>query len=986
MGSGGSISALLVAGLLVGLALPAGAFQPVNQNQTYEIRLPEYDTEGYQSTDGKVGGAQVVDALVNRYGGNWKVQSWNSRTGTPRWVYGTSAKVADEIRDAADAERLARQIVSQNEDVLRADPRQLRLTATPNAAGKWAVHLQQTWNGMDVWGATVRIVFSEDGRLMLMGSDYHPNITLSPVPVVSEGQATDLARADVPFNRATDSVIGRGELLVLPYPISASEVEYHLVWRVRVHTEDPLGTWVTHVDAQTGRILWRYNDISFAYSGTTSTQVQYQSYCDGIVPMTLPYLRITVTGVGTVNSDVHGDWSIAGTGGARSVTSDLYGPYVDVNNIQGTQAAFTGTAQENTPFTVSFLDANARKDERDTFDAVNDVHDFFQTFAPGFGYSNARITANVNRSSTCNAYWDGTINFYMAGGGCANTGEMQQVVQHEFTHGVQNAILGDQGNEGLGEGNADICGNLMTQDPIIGRGFYTGNCTSGIRNSLNTLRYPGDVVGQEIHSAGQVIAGFNWDAMVLLQAQYGESIGTYISAKRWHDGRVLLHPMYQTDQVLATFVADDDNGNLDDGTPHHAIFCQAATNHGFSCPEVLVGVYVSHDGKPYSGDRTVGYDVRGIFTSLPIGVGSIVAGSVLTHYRVDGGSYTDLPMTATGNADEYGTLIPAQPYGSVVEYYLSASDNLGHSGTSPKTAPTELHYFQVNDTFADEMETQTAWTVGATDDNASSGSWVRVDPIGSTSTSGFQAQPEDDHTPAPGTICWVTGQGTVGGAPGDADVDGGKTTLFSPKFDLNDATDVAVSYWKWFSNNRGNSPSLDYWKVDVSNDGGTTWISVENTLNSTTEAWVQNSFNLATYIATPGIVQFRFIAEDLAPGSLIEAGVDDFLLTAVFDVTDAGDNFSVRLVTGLQQNAPNPFGPATDIRFRLATPGTVTLAIYDASGRRVADLANGTMTAGDHHILWNGTDASGRPVAAGTYFCRLIADGKDYSARMVLIK
>ena len=34
-------------------------------------------------------------------------------------------------------------------------------------------------------------------------------------------------------------------------------------------------------------------------------------------------------------------------------------------------------------------------------------------------------------------------------------------------------------------------------------------------------------------------------------------------------------------------------------------------------------------------------------------------------------------------------------------------------------------------------------------------------------------QPEDDHTPAPGTICFVTGQGTPGGAVGEADVDGG---------------------------------------------------------------------------------------------------------------------------------------------------------------------------------------------------------------------
>jgi Zn-dependent metalloprotease len=200
--------------------------------------------------------------------------------------------VADGIHDA-DAERLARQVISQNADVLRANPRDLRLTATPYAAGKWAAHFQQTWNGLDVWDATVRILFSESGRLMLMGSNFNQEIQLSPVAAISEAQAIEIARSDLPFNLATDRIDGPSTLLVLPYPLSESQVEHHLVWRVRVRTEDPLGIWVTHVDAHTGKILWRYNDVCFAYGGTTSTQVQFLNYCDGIVPMTLPYLRIT---------------------------------------------------------------------------------------------------------------------------------------------------------------------------------------------------------------------------------------------------------------------------------------------------------------------------------------------------------------------------------------------------------------------------------------------------------------------------------------------------------------------------------------------------------------------------------------------------------------------------------------------------------------------------------------------------------------------
>ena len=100
------------------------------------------------------------------------------------------------------------------------------------------------------------------------------------------------------------------------------------------------------------------------------------------------------------------------------------GPYVTVANYNGAEAAFSGTAAENVPFTVRFDDTNARHDERDTFDAVNDIHDFFELFAPGFAYTNAHINAYVNRTDGyCpgNAWWDGTINFCAGSSQYGNT-------------------------------------------------------------------------------------------------------------------------------------------------------------------------------------------------------------------------------------------------------------------------------------------------------------------------------------------------------------------------------------------------------------------------------------------------------------------------------------------------------------------------------------------------------------------------------------
>jgi len=976
---------LIVGGTAFAITAPDG-YDDLN------INMPDYRFIKHDGYDRDMGSMQATTALENRYGGKWAVYSWNSLSGTPRHIYGTSAQVTGDITSAAQLEDVARGVIADNAVVLKTDGSNLRLHATPNAMGKWVAHFQQIYHGLDVWEAKVRVAFSDSGKLMLMGSDYFDNITVNPNPSIGAMAAQDISLADLPFDASTDRIEAEPVLMVLPVALSETEVEHHLVWRTRIRTQDPLGIWVSHVDAHSGEILWRFNDIHFAYSGDTEIDSQVYGWCDGITITNMPYVDISVSGIGMVTSDENGDWYIAGSGGNRTVSVQLDGPYVTVDNYRGGEATFTGTASENVPYTVDFATATGRQDERTTFDAVNDVHDFFDQFDATFGYSNAHINAYVNRTDGyCpgNAWWDGTINFCDAGGSYGNTGELQQVVHHEFGHGVQAHILsGSQGNEGLGEGNSDILGNLITQDNIIGRGFYSGNCVSGIRNSDNNLQYPDDLDGS-VHHDGQIIAGFNWDAMLLLQDMYdvGSSAwnteGTIKSAERWHFGRVLGHPFYQDDQVFWTFVADDDNGNLDDGTPHHAIFCEAASNHSYDCPEILVGVFVDHEAYPYTGDFLAGYDIVGTAVSIPSGDGEINEGTAALYYSVDGGGFNSVALIATGNPDEFMAHIPAQSDGSVVEYYLFAENDLGSSGTSPEDAPASLHYFQVNDEFPDEMEFDTAWHRGdIMEETAGTGRWERADPVG-TSYSGNVVQPGDDHTAAPGTDCWVTG--ASGGSAGDNDVDGGRTHLYSPRFDLAGAVDVSISYWRYYTNNLGNNPNDDPWIVQISNDDGVTWTDVENSTASP-NAWEQITFDLDTYFPTPGMVQMRFIAIDEGSGSLVEALIDDFILTGFFDMTGVDDGVSVEFVTHLGQNHPNPFNPKTEIRFSLSQNGPTSLKIYDAQGRLVKTLIDGVLQAGQREVVWSGDDASGRPVASGVYFYKLVTPEKSVSRRMVLLK
>ncbi len=84
--------------------------------------------------------------------------------------------------------------------------------------------------------------------------------------------------------------------------------------------------------------------------------------------------------------------------------------------------------------------------------------------------------------------------------------------------------------------------------------------------------------------------------------------------------------------------------------------------------------------------------------------------------------------------------------------------------------------------------------------------------------------------------------------------------------------------------------------------------------------------------------------------------------------------------------APNPFNPLTTLDYTLAISGRVELTVYDAFGRRVATLVDGTQAAGRHQLAWEAVDAHGMPLPSGVYVGRLRAGGSELVQKLVLTK
>ena len=88
----------------------------------------------------------------------------------------------------------------------------------------------------------------------------------------------------------------------------------------------------------------------------------------------------------------------------------------------------------------------------------------------------------------------------------------------------------------------------------------------------------------------------------------------------------------------------------------------------------------------------------------------------------------------------------------------------------------------------------------------------------------------------------------------------------------------------------------------------------------------------------------------------------------------------------LYQNYPNPFNPSTTISFDLPSKSSVTLSIFNITGRKVATIVERQLPSGHHKFEWNGLDYSGHETASGIYFYKLESENFRAVKKMILLR
>ncbi len=986
--------------LILGLLLCCSTLAIAHGDETLRVRLPD---ETITHTTWRTAPSAAFSKLGSALGRfaqahpDWEFQV-DTRTGSPHRAWGRGIRIEGHthVHDQESIAAAAWSFLRAHAAMLNVDPSQVRLLSAHFVGDKAHAQFIQTWRGMDVLNAHVRVRMTRDARVFLFGSDAFAAIDAVEVPEIGAEAARGFATAGFLEEPAAEAFEDRG-VHVLPL-MHADRVEHRLVRNVLVRLHDD-EHWDTYVDASSGVVLWRRNLImqfrgddgpgnatTSVVNGRVTMRVPIDSWMWGDTIMPVRNQHVAIAGT-TVTTDSLGRFSVdIGAAPTATLVTRLSGPYARARRADSSQTQRTASilqaVQPGQVVEIHWDDSNSNAAERSVFFHMNVVRDFTRSYDAGplLASLDKQMDGIVNKGDIiCNAFWNGrSVNFARAGmngvSDCGNTGEIPDVIYHEYGHAINtfiySKVTGRSMRDGaLSEATADITANMLRDDPRIGIGFMKGSGDGTIRNSDNTLRFPQNLVG-EIHTDGMILTGAVWDMR--------EAIGIDLSRRLTHEARNAVpdganHGDAFADYFLEILAADDDDGDLSNGTPNSPAIVEAFVRHGIPASAMTL----AHVPLTDQAADTSGYPVSGsVSFSQSIIENLMQLAHARIRYTIDDWKTSDTVELAIDQQTRvFAGVFPAQPAGSIVRYYVEVADAYGSATRIPAT--TSYLFLvgfrsRINETF----ETEGGWT---TNTDASSGAWVRARPIGTydkdrgTPPDVTWLQPNADNTSVDGTgACWVTGNAQAVFGMDENDVDAGKTVLTSRMYDLRGMNAPIIRYYRWFSNYLASGGTgSGRWTSRISDDGGVTWKSLEYSRQHDPQ-WNVQIVRLEQHLSLTDSFVVQFTVSDGTPGAIVEGALDDFEILESAGAVSSTESIPVPQEIRLEQNFPNPFNPTSSIAFSIPSPMRVTLSVHSLLGTHVATLIDGALDAGRHAALF---DARTLPSGHYVYTLRVGPDG-----------
>ncbi|MBI2787481.1 MAG: PepSY domain-containing protein [Elusimicrobia bacterium] len=316
----------LFAVILLAAALPASAVRPSQKAKTEARRFGLDKLERGAPKGPRAGLLNEFSRFNSRHEGRWKLRV-DPRTGAPEAL--SDGRTAPR---SGPPETIARQFLRDQAGLLGVNPDDLVMEKESKGDGHRHVLYRQTHRGIPVEFARVKVHLDEDGSVIGANSRYEPDLNLSLTPAISAAEAVRAAETDAP-----GTADGAASLVILPVETTGRS---HLAWKVKVTA--PQAAWRYYVDARTGQILFRYNNIRFQVCLTSGV---IKGSVFAIDPTSTPaqnlpidnqwvYIADSSTRALTGGNSTFGHGFYCG-GAQGKINMGLQGPYVNVANFRG---------------------------------------------------------------------------------------------------------------------------------------------------------------------------------------------------------------------------------------------------------------------------------------------------------------------------------------------------------------------------------------------------------------------------------------------------------------------------------------------------------------------------------------------------------------------------------------------------------------------------------------------------------------------------
>ena len=636
---------------------------------------------------------------------------WDRDTDVPVRMWGAGIPAVGAMANPAVAETSARAFLAQHLRTLAPGSQLSDFVVIANQLGGTgdvrSIGFQQYAGGVPVLGGAIGISFKAD-RLVMVGSTALPN-----VPFTSTPRPLDLAKLSASaqswlaadgYTVATRAVPVTRVILPVVRARAAGGTAFHLAEQLSVEsTTNDAGRWNVWLDAETGAPIARASTLHFA-SGKVLFDVPDRSPSFGPrTPKPAPNVSHMVNTVATVSA---ADGMVTWADGAdATVVPGLSGPLIKVSNKAGMLVSDTLTLANGGSIVWSRPTEEFNDAQISAFVFASTAKEYARTHMNSeLEWLGDQLSVTVNENSTCNAYSTGDdIHFYKAqisnspvGGSpsCQNTARIADVVYHEFGHSLHaNSVIPGVGNfdGALSEGMSDMFAAFITNDHGMGRGFFFGESALRDLDPTVDLRWPDDVTG-EVHDDGEIIGGTMWDLRKALILKLGEDAGDAQARK------IFYGALQRSSDIPTTYpealLSDDDDGNLENGTPNQCEINAAWGAHGLADPRITLGLT-----DPVREGNQVSFK-----TNAPLSTSSCPPPGVRTatiQWKTRGGeAQPAIELAAEGTT--WSGALPDQKTGTVVMYNVTITLEDGAKITYPNNVADPYYEYYVG-------ETETLW-------------------------------------------------------------------------------------------------------------------------------------------------------------------------------------------------------------------------------------------------------------------------------------